>query len=176
MVFLHRYTGTLAVCATLATFLLASGTGPGRVTQQNAAKYLAGECSGLSALAPMGVGGPGGGGLKRMSPWLDNFCCVPCVLQPTPLMVCCYRPRPASPATCHACAARGLAVTCTRSYDMVSAPTASAVPLCAAAYPPDGLLFPPKACLTCNLPRPGRSKHCGVCGGCVKQHPSGLLC
>lgn len=38
-----RYTGTAALCLTLGTFLLASGSSPGRVTQHNAAAYLAGE-------------------------------------------------------------------------------------------------------------------------------------
>ncbi|KAF8061172.1 PAT17 [Scenedesmus sp. PABB004] len=38
-----------------------------------------------------------------------------------------------------------------------------------AAHPPDGLLFPPKACATCARARPGRSKHCGACGGCIAR-------
>ncbi|KAF6257181.1 DHHC palmitoyltransferase-domain-containing protein [Scenedesmus sp. NREL 46B-D3] len=46
----------------------------------------------------------------------------------------------------------------------VTADTAAA---CLAAYPPDGVLFAPKQCSTCALPRPGRSRHCSACGSCV---------
>lgn len=34
----------------------------------------------------------------------------------------------------------------------------------AALYPLDGVVFPAKHCATCDMERPARSKHCGVCG------------
>ena len=39
----------------------------------------------------------------------------------------------------------------------------------AAAYPPDGVLYPLHRadCSTCHAPRPARSKHCKVCDRCV---------
>eukprot|EP00877_Chromochloris_zofingiensis_P005222 jgi/Chrzof1/14700/Cz09g12160.t1 len=33
-----------------------------------------------------------------------------------------------------------------------------------AAYPCDDVIFPEKQCSTCHISRPGRSKHCNVCG------------
>jgi palmitoyltransferase ZDHHC4 len=36
-------------------------------------------------------------------------------------------------------------------------------------YPHDGLLFIPKDCPTCKLPRPARSKHCSLCNMCVAR-------
>lgn len=33
-----------------------------------------------------------------------------------------------------------------------------------ALYPHDGLLFTPRHCDTCRLPKPARSKHCRACG------------
>ena len=31
-------------------------------------------------------------------------------------------------------------------------------------------LFPIKTCNTCGHERPGRSKHCGLCGACIARH------
>jgi hypothetical protein len=41
----------------------------------------------------------------------------------------------------------------------------------AAAYAPDGVLYPAARadCATCALPRPARSKHCPACGHCVAR-------
>ncbi|KAI8093380.1 DHHC palmitoyltransferase-domain-containing protein [Halteromyces radiatus] len=36
-------------------------------------------------------------------------------------------------------------------------------------FPYDGLLYTPKVCPTCHLPKPARSKHCSLCKTCVSQ-------
>jgi len=36
--------------------------------------------------------------------------------------------------------------------------------------PPGNYLFPEKVCWTCERPRPGRSKHCSLCGACIARH------
>lgn len=38
-----------------------------------------------------------------------------------------------------------------------------------ASYPFDGVIFTPKDCPTCRIPRPARSKHCSVCDRCVAR-------
>jgi hypothetical protein len=42
-----------------------------------------------------------------------------------------------------------------------------------AAYPPDGALFDGRLCATCGFARPGRSKHCSVCGWCAARGAGG---
>jgi len=36
-------------------------------------------------------------------------------------------------------------------------------------YPYDGLIFEPRDCSTCKMPKPARSKHCSMCKGCVAR-------
>ncbi|KAK7744384.1 palmitoyltransferase swf1 [Diatrype stigma] len=48
--------------------------------------------------------------------------------------------------------------------------TAASLPRQLAHYPYDYALFHPgQTCRTCGLPKPARSKHCGVCGRCVHR-------
>ncbi|KAJ0014462.1 hypothetical protein Pint_19925 [Pistacia integerrima] len=37
------------------------------------------------------------------------------------------------------------------------------------AYPYDNIIFTDKECSTCKIPKPARSKHCGICGRCVAR-------
>ncbi|KAM0950664.1 putative protein S-acyltransferase [Dioscorea sansibarensis] len=38
-----------------------------------------------------------------------------------------------------------------------------------AAYPYDEVIYSEKECSTCKIPKPARSKHCGICGRCVAR-------
>jgi hypothetical protein len=153
-----RYTGTGLLCMTLSTFLLASGSSPGRVNKENAAKYLAGVGSTGQKLVPCcldSICDPGGGGVRGREGGLGIGC-----LQPTCVIIWIAIATSSS-------SSRSLATVAGRWFiSLLRRPCCS---LACAAYPPDGLLFPPKVCMTCHLPRPGRSKHCGACGGCVNR-------
>ncbi|PKA60864.1 putative S-acyltransferase [Apostasia shenzhenica] len=37
------------------------------------------------------------------------------------------------------------------------------------SYPYDNKIYAEKECPTCNIPKPARSKHCGICGRCVAR-------
>ena len=37
------------------------------------------------------------------------------------------------------------------------------------ADPPGDSIYPNKQCYTCELPRPARSRHCGLCKGCIAR-------
>lgn len=83
----------------------------------------------------------------------------------------------ASAAHTHACIRRftGTAAVCATLTTFVAASmsrpgrvTSSNVSAYLSAYPPGSAIFPHKACASCRLPRPARSKHCGACGGCVR--------
>ncbi|XP_039146285.1 probable protein S-acyltransferase 17 [Dioscorea cayenensis subsp. rotundata] len=43
------------------------------------------------------------------------------------------------------------------------------VPQYLAAYPYDEVIYSEKECSTCKIPKPARSKHCGICGRCVAR-------
>lgn len=51
---------------------------------------------------------------------------------------------------------------------------------CLARYPHDGVLYVRRACATCSMIKPARSKHCPICnrragrGGVVGEVPGGL--
>ena len=47
--------------------------------------------------------------------------------------------------------------------------TPATLPATLAQYRPSPLYLPHQQCPTCALPKPARSKHCGVCGACVHR-------